>query len=77
MKKLIFAVAIIAIAAACDPTPKKCSDLTELQEAVLHNSTDTAKYDLNYDGEVNVADVDYLINQQTVASDSTATDSVK
>lgn len=77
MKKLLFAVALIAIATACDPTPKKCSDLTELQEAVLHNSTDTAKYDLNYDGEVNVADVDYLISQQNAVTDSVTTDTVK
>lgn len=84
MKKFILAVALIAVATACDPTPKKCSDLGELQEAVLHNSTDTAKYDLNGDGEITIADVNYLLAQQgakaqidSLVVDSTSVDSVK
>lgn len=84
MKKFILAVALVAVATACDPTPKKCSDLGELQEAVLKNSTDTAKYDLNGDGEVTIADINYLLAQQgakasidSLAVDSASVDSVK
>lgn len=65
MKKFILAVALIAVATACDPTPKKCSDLGELQEAVLKHSVDTAKYDLNGDGEITIADVEFLVANQS------------
>jgi hypothetical protein len=84
MKKFILAVALIAVATACDPTPKKCSDLGELQEAVLNGSTDTAKYDLNGDGEITIADVNHLLAQQgaktqidSITVDSTSVNSVK
>jgi len=78
MKKFIFAAALIMLATACDPTPKKCSDLSELQEAVLNGSTDTTKYDLNGDGEISIADVNLLLEQKNikVTIDSVTTDSV-
>lgn len=78
MKKFIFAAALIMLATACDPTPKKCTDLTELQEAILAGSTDTTKYDLNGDGEINIADVNFLLAQKNtkVTIDSVTVDSV-
>ena len=71
MKKLVFAILAICALVACDHPSKqgKCNDLTELQEAILNNTTDTARYDLNGDGEINIADINYLIS--TMQSDST------
>lgn len=76
MKKFIFAAALIMLATACDPTPKKCTDLSELQEAVLKGSTDTLRYDLNGDGEINIADINYLLSQSETKGDSVSVDSV-
>lgn len=76
MKKFIFAAALIMLATACDPTPKKCTDLSELQEAVLKGSTDTLRYDLNGDGEINIADINYLLSQTEAKGDSVSVDSV-
>lgn len=76
MKKFIFAAALIMLATACDPTPKKCTDLSELQEAVLKGSTDTLRYDLNGDGEINIADINYLLSQTESKGDSVSVDSV-
>jgi hypothetical protein len=76
MKKFIFAAALIMLATACDPTPKKCTDLSELQEAVLKGSTDTLRYDLNGDGEINIADINYLLSQSEAKGDSVSVDSV-
>ena len=72
MKKFIFAALAVVALVSCDPTVKegKCTDLSELKEAVLNNSTDTARFDLNGDGEINVADINMLINNSAPA-DST------
>ena len=71
MKKFIFiALAVVALT-ACDPTAKsgKCTDIAELREAIQKGSTDTARYDINGDGEVNIAD----LNAFTTAKSDTTT----
>lgn len=77
MKKLIFAILAVCVLSSCDPTVKdtKCNDITELQEAILQNSTDTVRYDLNGDGEITIADVNFLIDK--MRADSVRVDSVK
>lgn len=77
MKKLIFAALAVCVLSSCDPTVKdtKCNDLTEMQEAILQNSTDTARYDLNGDGEVTIADLNFLTDK--LRNDSTSVDSVR
>ena len=69
MKKFIFALALFTLV-SCDPTPKpgKCSDPAELKDAILNHSTDTARYDLNGDKEITVADLDYLITHSQTDS---------
>ena len=77
MKKLILAALAVCVLSSCDPTVKdtKCNDVTELQDAVLHNSTDTARYDLNGDGEVTIADVNFLVDK--LRNDSISVDNVR
>jgi hypothetical protein len=70
MKKVIFAILAVIGLVACDPTVQsgKCSDVAELQEAIVKGSSDTARYDLNGDGEINIADINFLLKSQAVDS---------
>jgi hypothetical protein len=72
MKKFIFAALAVVGLISCDPTVKegKCTDITELQEAINKGTSDTARYDINGDGEINIADINALMNSQP--ADSTA-----
>lgn len=71
MKKFIFVVLAVIALASCQPEKQeKCTDVSELQEAILKGSTDTARYDLNGDGEINIADVNML----STPADSTVVD---
>lgn len=74
MKKFIFAVLAIVVFTACDHTaPKgKCTNVEELQEAITKGSTDTARYDINGDGEITIADINALVATQQ--NDSTKTE---
>lgn len=79
MKNLIFAILAIFALVSCDPSTKtegKCTDLNELQEAILNNTSDTARYDLNGDGEINIADLNLLISNK-IPADSLKTDTMK
>lgn len=76
MKKFIFAALAVVALVACDPTVKegKCTDVNELQEAITKGSTDTARYDINGDGEITIADVNALVqpaDSTVVENDST------
>lgn len=64
MKKFMFIALAVLAFTACDPTTSvsKCSDVNELKEAITKGSTDTARYDLNGDGEITVADLNFLIH---------------
>ncbi len=75
MKKFIFAAAAMLALTACNSNEGKCTDVKELQEAIVTGSTDTLKYDLNGDGEVTIADINVLVNDST-ATDSTAVDTI-
>lgn len=77
MKNLVFAVLAMFVLLSCDPTsntPGKCNDLNELQEAIIKGSNDTARYDLNGDGEITIADINFLIEQ--MRTDTTKVDTV-
>lgn len=69
MKKFIFIMLAMVALSACTHTENqgKCADVTELKEAILKGTTDTARYDINGDGEINIAD----INALTASSDTT------
>ena len=80
MKKLIF-ISLIALA-ACNPAVKettpqegKCDDIAEMKEVLLDGTTNIERYDLNGDGEVTIADLNYLIDAQS--SKTNDCDSVK
>lgn len=77
MKKFIFAALAVVTLVACDFTNKegKCTDVNELKEAIVKGSTDTARYDINGDGEITIADVNALI--QPCDSTVTECDSTK
>ena len=79
MKKFIFAALAVVALVACDPTGKveKCTDITELQEAITKGSTDTARYDINGDGEINIADLNALMNSQPADTTTVECDSTK
>lgn len=75
MKKLIFAAFAVCMLVACHPSGK-CSDPADMEQAILTGSTDTAKYDLNGDGVVNISDLNLLLPDSTKV-DTTKVDTTK
>ena len=79
MKKLFFAVAALVAMTSCDwfghKTAEKCDNMDELQKAVTEASTDTARFDLNGDGNVDSLDIEFFQTkaQETPEPDSAAT----
>lgn len=74
MKKFILCLSALFVLTACDPsTPSKCSDPNELKEAIVAGSTDTARFDLNGDGEITIADLNVLVSNE---NDTTKVDSL-